>query len=104
MVLYKKRITVALTRLRRCAGWYAPLLFAILQRQVFSRRGQYVTSEGSGETAHQLSNGICTKIMCWLNYVITRFLRHNNVLLKEITIVTVLQLKKKTTTHTLAKV
>ena len=63
-----------------------------------------MTSEGSGETAHQLSNGICTKIMYWLNYLVTRFLSHNNVLLKEIKMVTVLQIKKKTKTHTLAKV
>ena len=41
MILYKKRITKALIRLRECAGWFAPLLFANLRRQVFSRRGPY---------------------------------------------------------------
>ena len=37
--LSKKRITKVLIRLRRCAGWSAPLLFANLRRQVVSRRG-----------------------------------------------------------------
>ena len=41
MVLSKRRITKALIRLRGCAGWSAPLLFAILWRQVFSRGGNY---------------------------------------------------------------
>ena len=35
MVLSKKRITKVLIRLRGCAGWSAPLLFANLRRQVF---------------------------------------------------------------------
>ena len=35
-ILFKKRITKALIRLRRCAGWSAPELFANPQRQVFS--------------------------------------------------------------------
>ena len=39
MILYNKRITKALIRLRGCAGWSAPLLFADYQRQIFSRRG-----------------------------------------------------------------
>ena len=34
-----KRITKALIRLRGCAGWSAPVLFANPRRQVFSRRG-----------------------------------------------------------------
>ena len=38
MILSYKRITQALIRLRRCAGWSAPLLFVTSQRQVFSRR------------------------------------------------------------------
>ena len=42
MVLYLKRITKALIRLRVCAGWSAPVLFANPRRQVFSRRGPYV--------------------------------------------------------------
>ena len=36
-VLSKKRITKALIRLRGCAGWSGPVLFAFLRRQVFSR-------------------------------------------------------------------
>ena len=43
MVLSKKRVTKALIRLRGCAGWSAPVLFANPQRQVFSRRGPYQT-------------------------------------------------------------
>ena len=41
MILSKKRITKALIRLRGCAGWSAPVLFAKPRRQVFSRRGPY---------------------------------------------------------------
>ena len=39
MTLSIKRITKALIRLRGCAGWSAPVLFANPGRQVFSRRG-----------------------------------------------------------------
>ena len=39
MILSKKRITKALIRLRGCAGWSAPVLFANHRRQVSSRRG-----------------------------------------------------------------
>ena len=42
MMLSNKRITKALIRLRGCAGWSAPLLFANLRRQVFSRRGPII--------------------------------------------------------------
>ena len=42
MVLSKQRITKVLIRLRGCAGWSAPVLFANPQRLVFSRRGPYV--------------------------------------------------------------
>ena len=41
MVLSKTRITKALIRLRGCAGWSAPVLFANPRKQVFSRRGPY---------------------------------------------------------------
>ena len=41
MILCKKRITKALIRLRGCTGWYAPVLLATPQRQVFSRRGPF---------------------------------------------------------------
>ena len=36
------QITTALIRLRRCAGWSAPVLFANHPRQVFSRRGHMI--------------------------------------------------------------
>ena len=39
MILSKKRITKALIRLLWRLGWYAPVLFENLQRQVFLRRG-----------------------------------------------------------------
>ena len=39
MICFEKRITKALIRLRGCAGWSAPVLFANTQRQVFWRRG-----------------------------------------------------------------
>ena len=38
MILFKKRITKALIRLLGCAGWSAPVLFAVPRRQVISRR------------------------------------------------------------------
>ena len=38
----KKRKTKALIRLRGCAGWSAPVLFATPRRQVFSRRCPFV--------------------------------------------------------------
>ena len=38
-MLYNKRLTKALIRLRGCAGWSVPLLFANPRRQGFSRRG-----------------------------------------------------------------
>ena len=41
MILYKKRTTTWLIRQSRSAGWSAPLLFATLQRQVFSHQGPY---------------------------------------------------------------
>ena len=36
------QITKALIRLRGCAGWSAPELFANPLRQVFSRRGPFI--------------------------------------------------------------
>ena len=41
MILFNKRITKVLIRLRGCSGWSAPVLFANPRRQVFSRRGPY---------------------------------------------------------------
>ena len=41
MILFKKLMTKALIRLRRCAGWSAPVLFANPGRQVSSRRGPF---------------------------------------------------------------
>ena len=42
VILSTKRITKALIRLRGCAGWSAPVLFANPRRQVFSRRGPFI--------------------------------------------------------------
>ena len=39
VILFNKRITKALIRLRVCAGWSAPMLFANHRRQVIQRRG-----------------------------------------------------------------
>ena len=41
MMRSNKRITKTLIRLRGCAGWSAPLLFANRRRQVFSRRDPF---------------------------------------------------------------
>ena len=42
MILSKKRITKALIRLPRCAGWSAPVLLANPRRQVFSLPGPII--------------------------------------------------------------
>ena len=42
IILSKQRTTKALIRLRRCAGWSAPLLFAYDIRHIFSWRGSHV--------------------------------------------------------------
>ena len=41
MLLSEKRITKAVIRLRGCAVWSTPLLFAYLRRKGFSRRSLY---------------------------------------------------------------
>ena len=41
MLLFKKGITKGLIKLRGCAGWSVPVLFANPRRQFFSRRGPY---------------------------------------------------------------
>ena len=41
-MLYNTQITKALIRLRGCAGWSVPLLFACIRRQGFLRRGPFV--------------------------------------------------------------
>ena len=51
--LSKKRITKALINLRGCAGWSASLLFANPQRQVFSRRGPYL-SDSAQDSVKQI--------------------------------------------------
>ena len=45
MVLSKKRITKVLIRLRGCAGWSAPVLFANPERQVFLRQAHLKMAE-----------------------------------------------------------
>ena len=52
MVLSKTRITKALIRLRGCAGWSAPVLFANPRRQVFSRRGPILTCHKQDISGH----------------------------------------------------
>ena len=56
MILFNKRITKALIKLRGCAGWSAPLLFANPRRHVFLRRGPYdafqkANNKGTDQTA-----------------------------------------------------
>ena len=61
MILFNKRTTKALIRLRECAGWSAPLLFAIHRKQVFSRRG------------HSMSVHVCPRC----NLLLRDFLNEN---------------------------
>ena len=42
MIISKMQIKKALIRLRVCAGWSVPLLFANPRRQVFSHQGPFV--------------------------------------------------------------
>ena len=49
MILCNKGITKKLIRLRGCAGWSAPLLFAHHRRQVLSRRGPIDTIQDKVE-------------------------------------------------------
>ena len=51
-LLSKKRITKALIRLRGCADWSAPVMFANPQRQVFSRQGPYNLNPFSVDSFH----------------------------------------------------
>ena len=62
MILSKKRITKALIRLRGCAGWSAPVLFANPRRQVFSRRGPILTSVFGAETVFISTHNICLDV------------------------------------------
>ena len=63
MILFKKGITKALIRLRGCAGWYAPLLFAnpccILNLKVkfpiFSETGDLYGCPSTLKYAHDLT-------------------------------------------------
>ena len=78
MILSKKRIIKALIRLRGCAGWSAPVLFANPRRQVFSRRGPY---------------NICTLHVCWLrNEIKSRIVGHLLQLKHKISAVVILVL------------
>ena len=45
MVFYKTRITKALIRLRVCAGWSAPVLFAYTPRRQVSRVEAHLTTQ-----------------------------------------------------------
>ena len=51
IILSRQRTTKALIRLRGCAGWSAPLLFA-KQKQVFSWRGSNGTKANRSDVEH----------------------------------------------------
>ena len=65
MVLFKTRISKALIRLRGCAGWSAPVLFANPQRQVFSRRGPFHIVNGLFSGDSLLEN----VVLLWRNCI-----------------------------------
>ena len=52
MILSEKWIKKVLIRLRGCASWSAPVLFANPRRQVFLRRGPFDTSQGCKSRGH----------------------------------------------------
>ena len=56
MILSKKRISKALIRLRGCAGWSAPVLFATPRRQVFSRQGPLYKLSVYNEMLNEILN------------------------------------------------
>ena len=63
MILFTKRITKALIRLRGCACWSAFVLFANPRRQVISRCGPYnnlsETDSADDETSNNLYDNDC---------------------------------------------
>ena len=66
-ILSNKRITKALIRLRGCAGWSAPWLFANHRRQVFSGRGPYIrktfyVTESEGKDTSHLHGDVLLKL------------------------------------------
>ena len=65
IILSKQRTTKALIRLRGCAGWSAPLLFAYNIRHILSCRGSYgmANSEDTESNLglHSLPRPVCTK-------------------------------------------
>ena len=83
MILSNKQITKALIRLRKCAGWSAPLLFANLRRQVFSRPGPSIYSRyfnRSWEQSYIACLSVTTskaafEVVKWIFFRILRFLR-----------------------------
>ena len=57
------------SRLRGCAGWSAPLLFANHQGQVFSRRGP--VKERMNFSEHRYISGVCNIGICVMICVMT---------------------------------
>ena len=55
MILSNMRITKALISLRVCAGWSAPLMFANLWRQVFSRGGPFNREKARGDKGEMVA-------------------------------------------------
>ena len=69
MVLSKTQITKVLIRLRKCAGWSAPVLFANPQREVFSRRGPIDCEKvhnGASSTVKEILNPTLMLKKQWL--------------------------------------
>ena len=69
IILSIKRKTKALIRLRVCAGWSAPLLFANTRRQAFSRPGLCICE-------CSFSKLICYKSKLYLRYLDKQMKQH----------------------------
>ena len=67
---FLKRITKALIRLRGCAGWSAPVLFANPRRQVFSRRGPYVKCMSISQVKIEALNDSRLIGLCLYNVIV----------------------------------
>ena len=66
MILYKTRITNVWIRLRGCAGWPAPVLFANPRRQVFSHRVPNDTLFINCTQFEQIHSSAKIQIRLWL--------------------------------------
>ena len=62
MVLYKTRKTKALIRLRGCAGWSAPVLFANPEDRFSRVEAQFVSNDNTLFNAIMQKENVCANV------------------------------------------